>query len=332
MGESETGTASRGADDPAQRRARRRRRRRVTRAAWLGAAAAFGLRTLVLGVSCMPWWLALALGRRLGDAMHGLGLRRRTIEHNLGLVYGQRLSESQRQRIARAAQRNLALGLFEILRALGPRRRDVLRSFSFADAASREHARRIEAQPGPVLLVIPHLGNFDLLGAWWCSRTGLALHVVMKPPALRAVFELLRSARERFGFHVVDTGSRAVITEINRLLEAGRRVCMLPDQHAGRKKGVVVEFLGVPAYTYRGPAIAALRHPEARVYVAATWRERDGAAHRAWVRPVAPPPLTGELSEDVHRWTARLSAVMSEVVGAHPESYLWHHRRWRPVR
>ncbi len=125
------------------------------------------------------------------------------------------------------------------------------------------------------------------------------------------------------------TGRDDAVFRINEALRRHKLVCMLPDQHAGRKKGVVVDFMGVPASTFRGPAIAALRHPDARVYVGGCWRLRDDNILRARVRPVEAPPLTGDALIDVQRWTARMSHAMGELVLAHPECYLWHHRRWR---
>jgi KDO2-lipid IV(A) lauroyltransferase len=314
---------------PLQRTRVKRKRSALFRTRLLGRLIASLLRALVLVVSCLPWELALVLGRRAGDLLYLLGVRHASISANLDLVYGDTISPERKRRIARSAQRNMAIGLLEVLRGMSPRALDAMRRLRIEDELSDALSRDVASHTHPSLMVLPHLGNFDLAGTWWCRRYGVVSHVVMKPPAMPEIFELLVRLRERFGLRVINTRSPRAIDEINETLAANKLLCMLPDQHAGNKKGVTVDFLGVPACTFRGPAIAALRTPNLRVYLAANWRVADDDRIVVRVRHIEPPPLTGDQVQDVHAWTQRMSDVMSEAIWEHPETYLWHHRRWR---
>jgi lauroyl/myristoyl acyltransferase len=58
-------------------------------------------------------------------------------------------------------------------------------------------------------------------------------------------------------------------------------------------------------------------------------RSDDGARHVCRIREIAGFAPTGDEEADVRALTRRIADIMGELVAAHPESYLWHHRRWR---
>jgi lauroyl/myristoyl acyltransferase len=91
----------------------------------------------------------------------------------------------------------------------------------------------------------------------------------------------------------------------------------------------VVEFLGVPASTHAGPALAALRARGCRIFAVVDTRVADGARHVCHVREIEGFQPSGDPRADVVALTGRLCDAMSELVLRHPESYLWQHRRWR---
>ena len=84
----------------------------------LGVVAIKGL---VLVLSLLPERAVLLMGRGIADLVYWLGLRRRTLMDNLDHVYGDRLSDQEKRRIAREATRNAVLAVLESLRASSPR-------------------------------------------------------------------------------------------------------------------------------------------------------------------------------------------------------------------
>ena len=103
---------------------------------------------------------------------------------------------------------------------------------------------------------------------------------------------------------------------------------MLPDQHA-RSLGVVVDFMGHPASTHRGPDFLALKTQAPRIIVIVDIRVDDDARHVCHFREITDFEPTGRSREDVAALTQRISDTMGEILEKHPESYLWQHRRWR---
>jgi KDO2-lipid IV(A) lauroyltransferase len=152
----------------------------------------------------------------------------------------------------------------------------------------------------------------------------------MKPPKVRPFDSLLVDARRGFGFDVRSVWESGLLRQLIRLVGAGGRVCLLPDQHA-RKTGVITQFLGQPARTHKGPAFVALKAERARLLVAVDTRIDDGPQHVCYLRELTHLEPSGDRRGDVERLTQRINDAMGEIIEKHPGSYLWHHRRWRDL-
>ena len=88
-----------------------------------------------------------------------------------------------------------------------------------------------------------------------------------------------------------------------------------------------VPFFGVRASTSPGPALIALR-AGVRVIPAACFRIGPDR-HRMVIRPPLPLPETGDRAKDVELLTARANEALEAFVRAHPEQWMWSHRRFR---
>jgi KDO2-lipid IV(A) lauroyltransferase len=98
------------------------------------------------------------------------------------------------------------------------------------------------------------------------------------------------------------------------------------DQRTPAERGgVLVDFLGVPAWTTTAPARLALRTGAAVVPVRAE-RRADGR-HAVFVEPeIDFQDLDGE--EGVVVLTERINAAVGEWVRRRPEQFMWLHRRF----
>jgi KDO2-lipid IV(A) lauroyltransferase len=117
---------------------------------------------------------------------------------------------------------------------------------------------------------------------------------------------------------------------IRGMLAALRRdelVVILGDQHASGA-AVVIDFLGRPCATARGPAALALRTGAPLVPVFMI--REGGLRHRVVVRaPIEALPRGGDEEEDVLYYTRLHTAVLEEFIRMHPDHWLWMHRRWK---
>jgi KDO2-lipid IV(A) lauroyltransferase len=107
-----------------------------------------------------------------------------------------------------------------------------------------------------VIVSLPHAGNWDHAGAYFCLK-GIHLVTVaerLKPE--RLFLEFLRF-RQAMGMEVLALDSRSIATLAQRLRE-GHLVALVADRDLS-KSGVDVKFFGHPARMPAGPAVLAIK-------------------------------------------------------------------------
>lgn len=97
-----------------------------------------------------------------------------------------------------------------------------------------------------VIIAAPHLGCWELLNYWLCSRTPMA--ILYRPPRIAAVEQLLRKVRGALAPEQVRAEGAGVRTLYKRLA-AGGTVGILPDQKPRAGEGQVAPFFGRDALT-----------------------------------------------------------------------------------
>jgi len=93
---------------------------------------------------------------------------------------------------------------------------------------------------------------------------------------------------------------------------------------------MMVDFFGVPASTHTSPALLHLvtRAPLSFGYCLRTGRM---AYKMVALAPIRHEP-TGNKEKDVRAVLQTIHRCLEDAIRAHPEQYLWAHRRWRKVR
>jgi KDO2-lipid IV(A) lauroyltransferase len=107
-----------------------------------------------------------------------------------------------------------------------------------------------------VIVSLPHAGNWDHAGAYFCLK-GIHLVTVaerLKPE--RLFLEFLRY-RQAMGMEVLSLDSRSIVTLAQRLRE-GHLVALVADRDLS-KSGIDVQFFGKPSRMPAGPAVLALK-------------------------------------------------------------------------
>jgi KDO2-lipid IV(A) lauroyltransferase len=101
---------------------------------------------------------------------------------------------------------------------------------------------------------------------------------------------------------------------------------MLPDQAVLPREGVLVPFLGRPAWTTPAPAKLAVRRGSTIVFVFCIPHE---TRHRLeFEEPIRVDRLTEEERDPV-ALTTRINDVISRRIATRPDLWLWMHDRWK---
>ena len=273
--------------------------------------------------------VAVAAPRRLEAPARGkfmyrcLPIRRRVVMSNLQRAFGDRLDRQQRVALAQAFYGHLLSFVGEFMRNLAPGASPpVVRVENMEAALGAYNLGR------GVLLLSGHFGNWEVaLPAAMASFPQYRgrFHIVRRQLP-RWLDGLVLSRMRQGGLGVIPKrGSLQVILDC---LAAGDAVVFIMDQHAGARDGVLVDFFGSPAWTFRSLALVALR-THAPVVPAALWREASGA-HVLRFEEALPTLEGGGVDEAIAANTRMYNAALERIILRHPEQWFWMHRRWKP--
>lgn len=106
-----------------------------------------------------------------------------------------------------------------------------------------------------VIVALPHAGNWDHAGAYFCSK-GVKLVTVAERLNPEVLFRKFLAYREAIGMEVLSLDSRSIATLARRLKEGGL-VALVADRDLS-KTGVIVDFFGGKARMPAGPAVLSI--------------------------------------------------------------------------
>jgi Kdo2-lipid IVA lauroyltransferase/acyltransferase len=148
----------------------------------------------------------------------------------------------------------------------------------------------------------------------------------VRPISNARVNELINHYRCLSGNRPIDKNKSA--RAILKVLAEGGTVGILADHNTALEEGVFVDFFGIPASTTSGLARLALRTDAAVVPGFLFWDESLGK-YRLRFEPPVELARSGDEEADVRENTQRFTSVIERYVRAHPEQWLWVHKRWK---
>lgn len=168
----------------------------------------------------------------------------------------------------------------------------------------------------PVLLATGHIGNYDAIRAALILR-GYRVGGLYRPMANPFFNSHYVAAISKFGTPLFPRNRRG-LTDMVRFLKGGGMVGVVLDQHM--HDGEPLLFMGKTAMTSLSVAQMARRH-DALVVPVYGLRRIDGRFDLIVEAPM-------EKGDDI-AVTQALNDNLEKQVRAHPEQWLWTHRRWR---
>ncbi len=280
---------------------------------WITGAAALLARVL-------PLRSLQALGNAMGSLLFRLLKPRREIAlANLERVFGDRYDRRERERIINFSVRNMAKTMLELLKS-GWLSEEQLREF--VQIRGEEHLRQAVERGKGVVVITGHFGNWELLAAT-VGRLGYDLAVIARDANDQNTANIINRAREAA---VAEVLPRESVREMLRVLREGKILGILPDQHTERG-GIWLPFMGHLACTAPGPATLAQR-TGSPIVPAFARRTEDDRLDLYFLPPIEVPD-TGDRQQDIRTATRLINDALSAEIMAHPEQWIWMHRRWR---
>ena len=277
-----------------------------------------GLQGMLLG---LPYRAALVIGAMLGRfAYYILSAERRRSIDNLRAAFSKEKTTREIRTISAELFCNLGRNLVEVLRFPLLKRSAVEK---LIDAHGLENVDRAFARGKGVILLASHIGNWELLAAFY-SLKGYRLYAVARNVRNPFLNEVLLKLRERVGIKVIDrqTSPRIIL----KALKANAGVGILPDQDVKNVSGVFVEFLGKEAYTPSAPVALSLA---SGAPIIPCFLIRQGTKHTLYIENELCLDVSGDKKRDILVNTQKWSRIVEKYVRKYPSQWIWMHKRWK---
>jgi len=267
------------------------------------------VRVLFRALGALPLPLRQALGRALGRAVAAFSItNRRIIRLQTKLALGHYPDS-----IAYDLYAQLGQTFFESLN-LNPILKDNDR---IRVVTGEDIIQRYSEQPGPLIALTGHVGNWDLLAAYIVQR-GISLCTVARRARNSTLHEIIEDIRRSYGVKTLwrsGTAGQEVISE----LKNKKVVAALIDQDT-RVRSASVPFFGFPAATPNG--LVSIARKKGIEIVSAFLIRLEGGSFEVHVREIDHSMSDVEI-------LASFNSHLEEIIREYPDQWVWFHKRWR---
>lgn len=172
-----------------------------------------------------------------------------------------------------------------------------------------------------LILLAPHLGNWELAGLFFSSRYKMA--ALYSPPHIKEFEDYMIRVRGRLGSELV-RGDRKGLMRLMGILKEGGVAGILPDQSPRGKTNAYAPFFGMDVMTM---TLVGKLVQKTGANVLVTYAERlpNGEGFKILVTPAEP----GIGADDTVAGATALNQSVEKVVRMAPEQYQWEYKRMR---
>ena len=276
-------------------------------------------RLVYAAISLLPHGVVRRLGHAVGGALYYIkGGRRRLTLANLTMTLTE-LDARARRRIARACFQYHGATMLETVSASRFDRKDLDYRF---DIEGWENLEAADAGGRGLFVMTGHYGAWDMAAYPVGLRLG-ELHLLVRLPRNPYLRRDLQAIRGRWG-NVLLPRAGASHRMLN-VLRRGGRIAILIDQRTQPENGILIPFLGRPAWT--SVILARLSIHQQAPVVPVFCVPIAGGRYRVTIHPAIEPEGKGEDAEAV--LTQRYLETVEREIRGQPEYWFWPSRRWQ---
>ncbi len=177
------------------------------------------------------------------------------------------------------------------------------------------------SQKKGIVIILPHLGNWEMLNAWLTPK--MELIAMYSPAQLREVDEFMLKGRSRTGLKLAEASPKGIVKLITSL-RSRENLIILPDQEPGRQNGIFAPFFGIEALTMT--LISKLLHKSGAIPLLVYVQRKDvGQGFDIVIKNVS----EAILDSDMYHSVSALNQAVEDAVREVPEQYMWGYKRFR---
>ena len=240
---------------------------------------------------------------------------------NLQRVYGDELTEAEREEIALASFIEVLKGFFDYMAYSHIKSPE--KYFHLIHVEGEEHLKNAYARGKGVICLIPHMSSWEF-AALTPSMLGYKTSAASQSMKISLLEKLMVKFRGSRGMkNITRAGSYQTLVD---LLNKGECLILMTDQDT-KVKGIFADFLGHPAYTPLG-ASRLLADTEAALVPMAVVRQEDGD-YRFIIRSEILTVRTENPEADLRINTENQNKFYTDIIREFPTQWVWMHRRWK---
>ncbi|MFC9846937.1 phosphatidylinositol mannoside acyltransferase [Streptomyces sp. NPDC060223] len=273
-------------------------------------------------VKKLPEPVAVRLGRTIADIAwkkRGKGVQR--LESNYARVVPDATPERLAE-LSRAGMRSYLRYWMESFRLPAWSEERVKTGFEAKDV---HHLTDGIASGKGVILALPHMGNWDLAGAWVTTKLETPFTTVAERLKPESLYDRFVAYREGLGMEVLPHSGGTAFGTLARRLRDGGLVCLVAERDLSAS-GVEVEFFGEATRMPAGPALLA-QQTGALLLPVTLWYD-DSPVMQGRVHPPVEVPETGTRAERTSAMTQALADAFATGIADHPEDWHMLQRLW----
>jgi len=256
-----------------------------------------------------------------------LPFRRRTVNENIHRVFSKLLSPEQQHKLALCFYSHIARSLKENLMMRFQSEESIKQR---AEVIGHEKVIAAASLGKGVLILSGHFGNWEfapIAGIMNFKEFQGRFYFIRKMIKAKWLERLLFRRYYQAGLNVIP--KKNSLNQVCDALEQQNAVVFVMDQHASldAKDGIVVDFFGSPAGTYRSLATIA-QYMKTPVLPASSYRRADGTHVLEFHDPLEWESHT-DRAEELYANTLAYNRALEKIVLAHPDQWLWMHKRWK---
>lgn len=267
--------------------------------------------------------IAIMLGRFFGEVASIIDVKERKLaEENLRNVYGDKWSELKIKLVARECFSMLGLNAADVILS---RRWTAKELDELIDVEGYEHFENAYARGIGVIGLTGHIGNFELMAAWYSTVKKIPLSVIGRQLYDKRLDHLIVNNRLRFGLENIQSDASA--KKLLSVLKEGKMIGVLLDLDSSKVSGYFAPFFGRPANTAAGPVVIG-RKTGSPVVPMAMFRQPDNR-YLIRVLPSFEINNTDDKEADIIEGLTRCNRALEELINFDPTQWMWIHDRWK---
>jgi KDO2-lipid IV(A) lauroyltransferase len=280
---------------------------------------------LAFPFAVLPRTIALKMGDLLGVLAFYLWRSRRKIAiENIekAVKAGGLKIDASPAAVARKSFMNLGRSLVDIIKVYFGLGREMIDSI---EVTGFENYLNAKAKGKGILFITGHCGNWEMTALGFGARVE-PLAVIARVQNNLYLHRLVERARARYGNRIIykQGALMAIVAELRQ----NKGIGILMDQAVLPEEGYIIDFLGRPAWTMKGPALIARKMGAA---VLPAFIHREGSKYIG----IFYPPVVLSQEKDTEKAliedTKTFSRYIENFIREYPAEWLWIHRRWKRV-